>query len=113
MKGGWAMGHMRSHPPSHTITKRRMRCQPDRETLRAPIRSHLSHWMGWYVVADLCRTVLYDVNALLLQHAPNLLNIIHIHASNADAALELAVTVFNDFELKRDAVQPENDFSAQ
>lgn len=69
--------------------------------------------VGWPVVIYLCHAVSYDVNTILLQYAPNLLNIIHIHASNADAALEIAFTVLNDFELKRDTVQAENDFPAQ
>ena len=79
---------------------------PPRPTFRA-------EWMGWYVAAVLYRTVSYEVNVVLLQHAPNLLNILHIHASNTNVALELTVTVLNDFELKRDTVQPKNDFPPQ
>ena len=79
---------------------------PPQPTFRA-------EWMGWYVAAVLYHTVSYEVNVVLLQHAPNLLNIIHIHASNTNVALELTVTVLNDFELKRDTVQPKNDFPPQ
>lgn len=61
----------------------------------------------------LCHTVLDDVNTVLLQYAPDLLNILRIHAGNTDTALDLAVNVFNNFELKRDTVQTENDFPAQ
>ena len=106
-------GHTWSHPPSRATTKQRMRRQSHRETLRAPIRSHLSRRVGWHVIVGPCRTVSQNVNAILFQYAPNLLNIIHIHASNADTTLDLAVTVLNDFELKRDTVQPKNDLPAQ
>lgn len=69
--------------------------------------------VGRVSTALLCRTISDDVNTFLLQHATNFLNIIHIHAGNTDAALELTVTVLNNFELKRDTVQPENDLPAQ
>lgn len=72
--------------------------------------------MGWWAASyrvDLCHTVSHNVNAPLLQHIPNLLNILHIHAGNADTALELTVTVLNNFKLKRDTVQSENDLPAQ
>lgn len=59
------------------------------------------------------RTVLEDVNAILLQHATNLLNIIYIHAGDANATLDLAITVLNDLELECDAIQAENDLPAQ
>jgi len=75
-------------------------------------QSNLSRWTYWYV-AGLCHTVLDDVNTVLLQHAPNLLSFLRIHASNANTALDLAVTVLNNFELKRDALQPKNDFPTQ
>lgn len=51
-------------------------------------------------VSLLCSTALDDSNAILLKHGTNLLNIIHIHAGNTNTALNLAVTVLNDFELK-------------
>lgn len=64
-------------------------------------------------IVNLRRPISDDVNTVLLQYPPNLLNIIHIHAGNTNAALELAITVLNDFELKRDTVQTKNDFPAQ
>ena len=76
-------------------------------------QSDLSSWVGWYVIVGPYRAVSYDVNTVLLQHTPNLLNIIHIHASNTNAALNLAVTVLNNLDLKRDTVQAENDLPAQ
>ena len=69
--------------------------------------------IGRISMSSLCRTVLDDVNTILLQHTTNLLNIIHIHASNTDTTLELAVTILNNFDLKRDTVQTEDDFPAQ
>lgn len=76
-------------------------------------QSNLSDWMGWHVIVNLCHTVLDDVDIVLLQYVPNLLNILHIHAGNADTTLDLAIAVLNDFELKRDAVQAENYLPAQ
>ena len=76
-------------------------------------RSNLSCQVGWYVIVGLCNIALDDVNVVLLQHLPDLLNIIHIHASNTNATLNLAVTVLNDLELKSDTVQTENDLPAQ
>ena len=70
-------------------------------------------WVGWYVVIDPCRTVSYEINALLLQYTLNLLNIIYIRAGNADAAVDIAITVLNNFKLKRDTVQTEDDLPAQ
>lgn len=66
-------------------------------------------WVGM----SFCHTALEDVNVILLQHAPNLLSILRIHTSNTNAALNLTVTVLNDFELKRDTVQTENNLPAQ
>lgn len=79
----------------------------------SPIQSAPSSWVGWCVVVSLCHTVSQNVNVVLLQHATDLLNIIHIHAGNANAALNLTITVLNNFDLKRDAVQPEDDLPAQ
>lgn len=53
--------------------------------------------VGRVSMSPLSHTVLDDVNAVLLKHATNLLNIIHIHAGNTDATLELAVNVINNF----------------
>lgn len=63
--------------------------------------------------AEPCHTVSQDVNALLFQYAPNLLDIIHINAGDTDMALDLTITVLNNFDLKRDTVQTKNDFPAQ
>lgn len=86
-------GRIRPHPPPHTITRQRMRCQSNRRN-------------SCHIISD-------DVNVMLLQYAPNLLNILHIHAGNADTALDLAITVLNNFKLKRDTVRTENDLPAQ
>lgn len=75
-------------------------------------QSDLSNLVGWYV-AGTCRTVLYDVNTMLLQCAPNLFNLLLIHATNANATLDLTVNVLNNFELKRDTIQAKNDLPAQ
>ena len=76
-------------------------------------QSNLSSWVNWYVIVGLCHTVSYDVNIVLLQYAPNLLNILHIHAGNTNTALDLTVAMLNNFEFKRDTVQTENDLPAQ
>lgn len=62
-----------------------------------------------------CRyhVVSYQVNAIFFQHSPNLLDILHIRAGNADTTLDLAVTVLNNFDLKRDTIQAENDMPAR
>lgn len=60
-----------------------------------------------------CHIVLDEVNASLLQYALNRLNIPHILAGNTNVTLDLAVTVLNDFELKRDAIQAENYMPAR
>lgn len=75
-------------------------------------QSNLSHWTYWYI-AGLCRTVSHNVNTVLLQRAPNLFNLLLIHTTNANATVNLAVTVLNNFEIKRDTVQTKNDFPAQ
>ena len=117
MKGGWAAAHMRSHPPSRVIARQRMRCQSDRKdspTLeeRAP-RSGQARVKLSGLFVNLYHTISDEINAALLQYTPNLLSILHTHASNADAALELAVKMLNNFELKRDTVQAKNDLPAQ
>lgn len=75
-------------------------------------QSDLSNLVGRYVVS-LCRTVSHNVNTVLLQCAPNLFNLLLIHTTNTNATVNLAVTVLNNFELKRDTVQPENYLPAQ
>ena len=92
-------------PPEHRVMGRRRR-------IRHPVRSRDSGY-DTSPGAVTCHITLDDVNTPLLQYAPNLLNIIHIHASNTDTTLDLAVTVLNNFELKRDTVQTENDLPAQ
>lgn len=91
-------------PSSRTITRQRTRCQSNRKG--TPTLKERGARLT-------CHIVSYEVDTTLLQYAPNLLNIIHIHASNTNAALNLAVAVLNDFELKRDTVQTENDLPAQ
>lgn len=76
-------------------------------------RSRQSNLVGWYAVISHCHTVSYEVNALLLQHALNRLNILLILAGNANVTLDHAVTVLKNFELKRDTVQTKNDFPTQ
>ena len=97
------MGHMWSRPPPRTITRQRTRCQSD-------FNPTLHVWVG---VSLLCRAVLDDVDTVLFQHTPNLLNILHIHAGNTDTALDPTVTMLKNFDLKRDAVQTKNNFPAQ
>lgn len=72
-------------------------------------QSNLSRWTYWYV-ADLCCTVSYDVNTVLLQHAPNLFSLPRIHTGNTNATVDIAVTMLNNFDLKRDTVQTKNNF---
>ena len=73
-------------------------------------RSDLSRWARWRVVGH---NVSHNVNTMLLQYAPNLLSTLRIHARNTNTTLNLAITVLNNFELKRDAIQPKNDLPAQ
>ena len=98
------MGRMRSRPPPRTTTRQRTRRQSDRRdtpTLNEP-GPQLTY-----------RTVSYDVNTVLLQHALNLPNIIRIHAGNTNAAVDIAITALKNFELKRDTIQTENNVPAQ
>lgn len=60
-----------------------------------------------------CHTVSHNVNTMLLQCAPNLFNLLLIYTTNANATINLTVTVLHDFELKRDTVQPKNYLPAQ
>lgn len=76
-------------------------------------RSNLSSWMGWYVIASLCHTVSHNVDTTLLQCAPNLFNLLLIHTTNANATIDITITVLNNFELKCDTVQTKNDLPAQ
>lgn len=78
-----------------------------------PFQSNLSHWTHWYVDVSFCYAISHNVNTMLLQCAPNLLNVPPIHTANANAAVNLTITVLNNFELKRDTIQTKNDFPAQ
>ena len=69
--------------------------------------------VGWYVAVSHCHAVSHNVNTVLLQYAPNLLNVPLIHAGNTNATVNLTVTVLHNFKLKRDTVQTKNDFPAQ
>lgn len=73
-------------------------------------RSNFSNHMRWCVIGH---TISYEVNAILLQYTPNLLDILHINAGDTDIALDLTITVLNNFDLKRDTVQTKNDLPAQ
>lgn len=60
-------------------------------------QSDLSNLVDWYVVISHCRTVSHNINTMLLQYALNRLNILLIHTTNANAAVNLAVTILNNF----------------
>ena len=79
----------------------------------AAAASDLSNLVGWCVAVSHCHTVSHNVNTALLQRAPNLLNLLLIHTTNANTTVNLAVAVLHNFELKHDTVQPKNDFPAQ
>lgn len=76
-------------------------------------QSNLSHWTHWYVAVSYCHAISHNVNTVLLQCAPNLFNLLLIHTTNANATVDLTITVLHDFELKCDTVQAKNDFPAQ
>ena len=76
-------------------------------------QSNLSHWTYWHVAVSHCHAISHNINTVLLQCAPNLFNLLLVHATNANATVNLAVTVLHNFELKRDTVQTKNDFPAQ
>lgn len=76
-------------------------------------QSNLSSRVGWYIVVRPCHAISHNVNTVLLQCAPNLFNLLLIHATNTNATVNLTVTVLHNFELKRDTVQTKNDFPAQ
>lgn len=73
-------------------------------------QSNLSRCTSWHVVG---RPISHNVNTVLLQRAPNLLNLLLIHTTNTNATVDLTVTVLHDFKLKRDTIQTKNDFPAQ
>lgn len=111
-KGGVQWERTRSHPRPMRSRDGGCDASPMKETLRDS-RSGRPNLYAPIQAEYPCRTVLDDVNAILLQYTLNLLNILHIHASNTDTALDLTVTVLNDLKLKRDTVQTENDLPAQ
>lgn len=112
------MGRIWPRPPSRATMRRRTRCQsygrdesgqlthtdPNRKTY--PRQSRAPAEPGGH-------TVSYEVNTFLLQYALNRLNILLILAGNANVTLDLAVTVLENFELKRDSIQTENDVPAR
>lgn len=85
---------------------------PKRVVAESHFQSNLSHWTYWYVAGPCC-TVSHNLNTMFLQCAPNLFNLLLIHTTNANTTVNLTVTVLNDFELKRDTVQPKNYLPAQ
>ena len=76
-------------------------------------QSDLSNLVGWYAAVSHCHAISHNVNTVLLQHAPNLLSLLLIYAGNANAAVDTTITALNNFELKRDTVQPKNYLPAQ
>lgn len=76
-------------------------------------QSDLSNLVGWCVAVSHLHAISHNVNAVLLQCAPNLLNLLLIHTTNTNTTVNLAVTVLHNFKLKRDALQTKNDFPAQ
>lgn len=76
-------------------------------------QSDLSNLVGWYVAVSPRHAISHNVNTVLLQCALNLLNLLLIHTTNANATVNLTITVLNNFKLKRDTVQAKNDFPAQ
>lgn len=73
-------------------------------------QSNISHWTYWYAAVSHYHVISHNVNTVLLQYAPNLLNVLLIHAGNTNATVNPTVTVLHNFKLKRDAVQTKNDF---
>ena len=77
-------------------------------------QSNLSGWTGRLTYCRYpCHTISHNVNTVLLQRAPNLLNLLLIHTTNANATVDITITVLNNFKLKRNTVQTKNDLSAQ
>lgn len=76
-------------------------------------QSDLSSSVDWYVAVSPCHAISHNVNTVLLQHAPNLFNLLLIHTTNTNTTINLTVTVLHDFKLKTDTVQTKNDFPAQ
>lgn len=139
----WGVGsrHVSPSPPEHRVMGRTWPCPPPREIPRqrtrcqsyrkdeeqapqhTPIQakrstltarhSRRSNLVGWHVATSHCHTVSYEINTPPLQYALNRLNILLIHTSNTNATVNLAVTVLNNFKLKRDTIQTKNDLPTQ
>lgn len=113
------------HAPAEPERSRRVQAEPAAgpgrnrtasrqgpEPAAAAEAAEQGNWAYWYV-AGLCLTVSHNVNTTPLQCAPNLFNLLLIHTTNANATVDLAVNVLNNFELKRDTIQTKNDFPTQ
>lgn len=94
----WGVGSRTSSPPGSTTS--------DERTF------HVG-WVDQYVAVSHCHAISHNVNTVLLQCAPNLFNLLLIHTTNANATVDITITVLNNFEIKRDTVQTKNDFPAQ
>lgn len=106
----------RPTPDSHTLPLVRnetVRARKRDTVAESHFQSNISCWMGWYVAVSPCHAISHNVNIILLQSAPNLLNLLLIHTTNTNAAVNLAVTILHNFKLKRDTVQTKNDVPAQ
>ena len=104
---------MRKPVPGAHATRVVERTRKRNTVAKTHFQSDLSNLAGWYVAVSPCHAISHNVNTILLQCAPNLLNILLIHTTNTNATVNLTVTVLHDFELKCDTVQPKNDFPAQ
>lgn len=101
-------------PALRAYTTRAVERTRERDAIaESHFRSNLSCWVGWYVAVSHCHAISHNVNTVLLQCAPNLLNLLLIHTTNANATVNLTITVLHNFKLKRDTVQTKNDFPAQ
>lgn len=116
-------GRIWSYPPPRAITRRRIRRQftgsghPEPRGADTPTHAYRSEPNGPHPTVTRSRwawhAISHNVNTTPLQCAPNLFNLLLIHATNTDTTIDLTVTVLHNFELKRDTVQTKNDFPAQ
>lgn len=100
------------HKTEDTIPAQRKK-HSERRRAGAAAHTHQIKWVGISLLASVTYTVSHNINTVLLQYAPNLFNLLLIHASNTNATVDIAVTVLHDFELKRDTIQTENYLPAQ
>lgn len=101
-------------PVLRAYTARPIEWAGERNTVaKTHFQSDLSNLVGWCVVVSHLHAISHNVNAALLQRAPNLLDLLLIHTTNANTTVNLTITVLNNFELKRDTVQTKNDLPAQ